>query len=699
VIPRLAAFLAATLAIKFVVMWQLAGHILLQPPNVMDSGAYLELAKRVIAGDWLLGPGLYYVSPLYIYFLALTFGPTGSLAAVHVVQVILGTISVGCIFVAAREWFGERAAWIAAGLAAMTGLFTFYEIVLMQSSLDAVLTSATLLFFALALTRDAPRWYVLAGATMAVQSLNRPNVVLVAAAMLVALAVARKIRPALWVLAGLAIALAPVTMRNVAVGELSILSSQGGLNFYIGNNPSSGGFYTRVPGISPTIDGQQNDTRVVAEAALHRKLSDTEVSNYFYGLGLTWMREYPKNWLRLFAYKVLFLLNSQHTSLPLSYPFYAYDLHTLLRFLFVGVWILAPLGVGGWVVGVATMTGDRRRGFLVWLVYAPVYFVSVAIFFVADRYRLPLLVPYAIGAGAAIDFILRQRESRTASTRLLGAFGATVLVIGLAANWPLGFRDADGRSEERVHMAETYARQGRVDDAEYWLAQALPNSNTVGMAHYRVGLQYVNASLFDRAIGHLTTALKESPGEPHAEFILGQALADSGRLKEAIPHLQAATDAHVTDIDMPGYDLAVALMQTGDLAGAARVLRGVSPASTSDVGKLMDLGNFGLKIEAPDAAEPFLQRAVQLAPANPATHGLYGVVLVRQRKYDEARLQFTTALGINGRDAEAAANLAYIELQLGLPADARTHVDIALANDPKSELAKQVQDALRRIGK
>ena len=44
----------------------------------------------------------------------------------------------------AREWwaFGERAAWFAAALAGLTGLFTFYEILILQASIDAFLTSA-----------------------------------------------------------------------------------------------------------------------------------------------------------------------------------------------------------------------------------------------------------------------------------------------------------------------------------------------------------------------------------------------------------------------------------------------------------------------------------------------------------------------------------------------------------------------------
>ena len=61
--------------LKFVVVLQLRNHPLLQPDAGLDTTAYVDLARQVLAGNVGLGPGLYFVSPLYIYFLA------GALAA------------------------------------------------------------------------------------------------------------------------------------------------------------------------------------------------------------------------------------------------------------------------------------------------------------------------------------------------------------------------------------------------------------------------------------------------------------------------------------------------------------------------------------------------------------------------------------------------------------------------------------------
>ena len=162
------------------------------------------------------------------------------------------------------------------------------------------------------------------------------------------LAVARRWRPALLMCAGLFVALLPVTMRNVAVaGDWSPVSSHGGLNFYIGNNPEADGTYHHVEGITPNIQGQQQDARRVAEQAVGRPLDDGEVSAYFYGLGWQWIRQHPGAAAALFARKMLYLFNRAHIFLNYSYPFYARDMRTVLLVLIVGAWLLVPLGGRG----------------------------------------------------------------------------------------------------------------------------------------------------------------------------------------------------------------------------------------------------------------------------------------------------------------------------------------------------------------
>ena len=101
----LLVFLATVFAAKLVVVLQLQDHPLLQPGTGLDSAVYTQLATRVAAGDYWLGPGLYFVSPLYVYFLAIVFAAAHAFTAARVAQIVLGTAAVGLVYVAAREWF------------------------------------------------------------------------------------------------------------------------------------------------------------------------------------------------------------------------------------------------------------------------------------------------------------------------------------------------------------------------------------------------------------------------------------------------------------------------------------------------------------------------------------------------------------------------------------------------------------------
>ena len=97
-----------------------------------------------------------------LYFLAGVLAVTGSFTVVRLLQIVLGTCAVALVFVSADEWFGRRAAWLAGGVAALTGLFTFYESLLLQAALDPFLTAAALAALTFGLRYGRDRWYALA---------------------------------------------------------------------------------------------------------------------------------------------------------------------------------------------------------------------------------------------------------------------------------------------------------------------------------------------------------------------------------------------------------------------------------------------------------------------------------------------------------------------------------------------------------
>ena len=662
---RFLVFLAAVFAAKLIVVLQLRDHPLLQPDTGLDTTVYTRLAAQVVAGNLSLGPGLYFVSPLYIYFLAAVLAATQSFTAARVLQILLGTAAVGLVYVAAREWYGTRAAWLAAIVSALTGLFTFHEVLLLQAALDPFLTAAALAALAHALNLPGSRiedrgskidnravWFIASGFAFGIQTLNRPNVVIPAAVVILLLAVTRRFRPAVVMAAGLALALAPVTIRNVAVaGDWSPASSHGGLNFYIGNNPEADGTYRHVPGISPNIQGQQEDARRVAEAAAGRKLDDGAVSAFFYGLGSSWIRLHPADAAKLLVRKLRFVFNARYVSLNYSYPFYAYDAGTVLALLFVGPWLLLPLGL----VGLASrIFREPRTEYLIWLSFVPVYAVAVAIFFVTERYRLPLLVPMCVGCGAALErawtLFFTPRGVRSYAPALVA-----VLVLGALTNWPM--RADDGRAEERTRMAEAMVTLDRYEDAEAWLKKAEQDSPKPGVVHFRIGRLLLVHRKPEAALAHFERALQLNPGEADAEYAIGQALVDAKRFKAAIPHLEAALKAGVR-VNLAGFDLARARAGAGDRAGALQTLQGIRPDNPADLQAWGVLGQFAMQLQSPSLAASFFNEAIGAVPRASKPRQDMGLALMMLGRHAEAIAQFQQVVDLDPSDAAARLNLA-----------------------------------------
>ena len=589
----LLAFLAIVFILKAIVLSQLQHHPLLEPEGGVDSSEYVRLARRVLEGDLLLGPGLYYLSPLYVYFLAALLALSDSFLFVRIVQIALGTGAVACVFLTARTWFGQRAAWIAAALAALTGVFNFYEIVIFQSSIDVFLTAAALSFLASGLQRRSrdlsaqPRTYRTAasGLLFGVQVMNRPNIAMAIAGLIVVLLATRRWRAAAVMAAGVMIALTPLAIRNVIVArQFALTSSQGGLNFYIGNHEGATGQYVAVPGVRANMAGQFDDTRKVAEAAMGHALSDGEVSSYFTRQATAWIRGYPVVAARLLLRKLALTFNARHQWLDYSYPYYARDTGSLLGALIVGPWLLVPLACLGTALLLTASpisSGAANTGFWVWWSFVPFYALSVAVFFVAERYRLPLFVPLCVLSGAALDALTHVFPTRSSVLTYRSGAAALALVAGIAvASWP--FQLDDGRFEERLR-----------------LAKALMNAHDYGAAAVE-----------------LERALAIRPADLTTEFNLGMAQTSNGQIQQGLAHVRHAVDAGVP---MPGarYALAGAMLQTGDREGAVALLRTFFPAPDDTADSCYQVALLALSAGAPRVAERYAQRALELRPGWP----------------------------------------------------------------------------------
>lgn len=437
-------------------LFALYDHPLLQPRGDMDTAAYVSLALE-------LAPQPYFVSPLYLYFLrALDV----SLLTVRIAQIILGSLAVILIFDTARRWFGDVAATVAAALAIATGVISFYEVTILPAALDPFLVALTLSLLTYALQANDSIMFAATGLSLGLFVLNRPNAILWVPVLVICVAAGFSLRnrlgglkPAATLLIGFFIAIAPVAIRNYIVGHQFVpIASHGGLNFFIGNNAEADGTYHHVEGIRPTIAGQAEDApRVEAQ------------QGSFYRRAWQWIRSNPAAAVFLFLRKIAYTFNETDLALNYSYSYFQKDVDSPLRYLVVGPWLLFPLGMAG------AARNLRHKQFAVWATFIAAYTLSVAIFFVSSRYRLPLLIPMCITAGAMF-----------VHPRLPSWIAAAVIAGGVLWNFHLD----DGRAHERTNMIVYLIEQHRFDDADRLIASTEAMTRDPATLHARSSEAY-----------------------------------------------------------------------------------------------------------------------------------------------------------------------------------------------------------------
>lgn len=568
--------LAALLVLvaRAVVAAALADHPLLQPEAGLDTGAYVDLARRIAAGDLLLRalPQPFFVSPLYAYFVAaVLFVTAGSLGAVLAVQALLGAAAAWLAGDTARRLFGERAAVPAAALLGLTGVVAFHESVLLQAALDPFLAALALWLLARALEGEPrPRAFLLAGLALGLFTLNRPNVLPWAVALGALLLLARGLdagaRPAAAVLFGTALGVAPAALRNLAVsGEPVLVSSHGGLNLLVGNGPGADGTYRWLDGITPSIGGQAADARRIAEAETGRALSAREVSAHFAGKARRWVAENPGTAARLFARKAWYVLSGEEAPLNFSYPWFRRATPPL-KLLAVGPWLLVPLGGVGLALLLLGAGRLPRLDAAAWASFVPAYVLLVAAFFVATRYRLPLYVPLATAGGGALVLLLEVAKVR--AFRRLALAAVVALPLAALALWPTGLDD--GSAEEETQWILHLVEMGKGEEASRRAEALAPQHPQPGVFWFRLGQAWALAGRLDDAEASLRRSLSIDAGQPETRRVLGAVLARrgmertlAGDLAGAAADLEEAVKLDATDAALR-LNLAAVLAELGE---------------------------------------------------------------------------------------------------------------------------------------
>ncbi|MFC1706440.1 glycosyltransferase family 39 protein, partial [Planctomycetota bacterium] len=311
---------AAALAVRLLYLCFLSQSPLFDSPT-MDPAIHDDWAYG-LAGR---GPGpsdaAYLRAPLYPYFLSLFYRLFDRSFSTYVLmrigQHLLGAVSCALIYLLALRLHGRREAMVASAIAILYWPFVYFEGELLIPALLIPLILAGFVVVLAALRKGEPLLFFAGGVFFGLAAITRPNILLYFPILAVYVFARRAgvlnrnagLRDSGLLALGIMGCILPVTVRNYVVGDdLVLISSQAGVNFYIGNNELSDAKTAVVPGTRATWWGGYLDTVRIAERNAGRTLRPSEVSQYWFRKGLRFLADHPGKAAKLYVKKARYLL-------------------------------------------------------------------------------------------------------------------------------------------------------------------------------------------------------------------------------------------------------------------------------------------------------------------------------------------------------------------------------------------------------
>ena len=641
-VAQFALVFGAALVVRLVYASQVSASPLFGAATI-DAAVYYDLAREFAAGIWRSPVGEpYWQPPFYPVALALWMKAGGpSVAAAKVAQMALGSVNCALTALIGSMAFNRRVGLIAGLMAAFYGPLVYFDGELLPPTLQIFLNLSAIVALLRAVERESVCLFAAAGLILGLSIITRPDTGVFAAGALVwvVLALRRRARPAKLAASCAALAVCaalpvvPVAVRNAVVGKDRVLvSSNGGLNFYIGNNPDE----ERTREIRP---GPDWDAMQALPMRDQPNAKPSEQSAWFYRKSLSWAASHPLDYARLLIKKCVMYVSAVEPRR--NHDLYHYRRHSPLYAALL--WKVGPIGFPFGIVlplavlGMLRATRQPRPStadplpLLLW--YLGAMFAATTAFFVTARYRAPavpaLLVFAGFGAAELWGALLRLRTvlgrdlksrpnagsmappSATASP-LLAAL--TVLVLSNLNICRIDTNQARIDADTRLYLANILAGRGNVAAAYRNYSESIRLKPDYEPSRFEFALLLERMGRTEDAKAQLRACLRLDPKSPASNAKLGEILMKEGELAGALRHYLTAVRVDpqlVEDL----VTLAENAYAARDYATAERALRAVVGRRPRWAEARRSLGVALMKLGRMAEARRELEEAVRLDPS------------------------------------------------------------------------------------
>ena len=489
------------LVVRLIYIWQIKSIPLFDAP-IVDAVMYDQSAMKIVRSTPVTKA--FYQAPLYSYFLALIYKIFGhDYLLPRLFQSIIGAVNCVMIMRIGERLFGWRAGLLAGYIAAFYGPLIYFDGELLRPVLITFF-GLLLLLAVLRWTEDRPIWAAVAGLMMGLSAITRENILIIIPVVVIYFWVSSKHRrwlaPAVFLFVSV-LPILPVTINNYKQScDFVPVSTQGGMNFYIGNSADS----DRLTSLQPGIEWEK--MAFAPREDLGDDPKPSEFQTWFVKETFKDISRAPSVWLRKLAKK--FYLVFYGEELTPNSDINLYREHSwLLRILIFSCGPLyIPFGLlfPFFVLGIVSQKVDKDKWLLIG--YIAAYSLSLALFHVRARYRLPIapaMIPFAAGGLIYLFQAIKMRDTKKVTR--------CVVIIALSA------------ALVNVSLADVS------------FAKKFPKN-------YFVGLAFMQKGAYELALEEFEKELNKNPHFPEMRRAYGQTLIRLGREAEGIEQITIARD-------------------------------------------------------------------------------------------------------------------------------------------------------------
>jgi tetratricopeptide (TPR) repeat protein len=505
-----AVFLFA-LVLRLIYFLQIKNDFWFNTPFV-DDEIYHEWAVRILHGEWLW-KNVPFMNPGYPYFLSMVYLVFGQkLVWPVLIQYVIGAANCLLIYFIAKKTFNGTVGIIAAFLNSIYLVSFFYESRLLTAVLINFFNLLALLLIIRSLERKTSGGWLGAGVLFGLCTMLRPTVLLFVPFLFAGFFlilrrdIKRLLTNFLLLALGLAVIIFPVTLRNYLIsGKFILTTSNMGVVFFMGNNPEATGTFSAPDFCRLGPMAQEEDFKNEAEKRLNKKLNSQEVSRYWLGQSLRFMKSHPGRYLALLWKKFCYFWNS--SEIPSNFDFTVLKQFVTLRGIpLLSFGMIAPLGMLGFIYA-----SRKNRGVFLLDIYFFSYLLNNLIFLVSSEYRFPIVPVLMIFSACFIcrvPEIMRQVNYRSILVIPLGA--AFVLFTNI--NLP-----TTSKQITYCNLGLVLSNRGEYDRSIEMCEKALRLEPASPEAHNIIGCDYARKKMYGPAEKELGTALKLAPDNKSIE--------------------------------------------------------------------------------------------------------------------------------------------------------------------------------------